>query len=191
MITQEQLRKTTVGWCLLAFVCTVVLLVALTSGGCGARVKHVTNLPPGVTEQQVKNWDSAVGALHRIAATTSTLRQTVIALNKATYVEPGKTEAEKVIPDGRTYIGILSGIGRVDQAQINAANFLKTVPNTWSLATQDKVRAYMRTIGDELAKMNTEGLTGIKNPSSRQQVEQLIGEIQAVAGLVLSLTAGQ
>lgn len=188
MITQKQLCKAAIVWWVFAAGIGLLIGQIIISWGCGARVKHVTNLPPGVTEEQVKNWDSAVGALHRIAATTSTLRQTVIALNKATYTEPGKTEAEKVIPDGKTYIGILSGIAKVDLAQINASNFLKTVPKTWSLSTQEKMRSYMKTIGDELAKMNNEGLTGIKNPSSRQQLEQLIGEIQATVGLVLSLT---
>lgn len=167
--------------------CALAAMFALGFWGCGARVKHVTNLPPGVTEQQVKNWDSAVGGLHKIALTTTTLRQTIIALNKATYTEPGKTEAEKVIPDGKIYIALLSGTARVDQAQIDAANFLKTVPNTWSASTQDKIRAYLNAIVEQIGNMTDQGIIGIKNPASQQQVKQLLGEIRDTAGLILSL----
>jgi hypothetical protein len=165
-----------------------VIIVLLALYGCAARAKHVTNLPPGVSEQQVKNWDSAVAALHKIAITTTTLRQAVIALNRATYTEAGKSEPEKIIPDGKTYIALLSAIARVDQAQIDAANFLKTVPSSWSLSTQEKVRAYMKTIADELAQMNAQGVTGIKSVSAQQQIQQLIAEIQATVGLILSLS---
>ncbi|MGH8864301.1 MAG: hypothetical protein ACREVZ_06610 [Burkholderiales bacterium] len=183
-IPYRQLRKMAVFCFALAL---AIAVFAFMLGGCGARVKHVTNLPAGVTEQQVKNWDSAVGGLHKIALTTTTLRQTIIALNKATYTEPGKTEAEKVIPDGKIYIALLSGTARVDQAQIDAANFLKTVPNTWSASTQDKIRAYMNAIVEQIGNMTDQGIIGIKNPASQQQVKQLLGEIRDTAGLILSL----
>ncbi len=162
-------------------------IVLLGFYGCGARVKHVTNLPPGVTEQQVKNWDAAVANLHKIAVTTSILRQSVIALNQATYTEPGKTEPEKIIPDSKQYVALLSAIARVDQAQIDAAAFLKTVPKAWPISTQEKVRAYMNAITEQLEKMNEQGLTGVKSTSARQQLDQFIGEIRSSVNLILAL----
>src|ERR1700739_884814 len=85
--------------------------------GCAARQKNITNLPAGVTETQVQNWDTAVATLDKIAQTTSTLRQAIIALNQS-----------KVLPDGTVYGSILTSLGKIDQAQIDAVSYLKAQP---------------------------------------------------------------
>jgi len=98
--------------------------VSLLLFSCAAQ-KTVTNLPAGVTQAQVQRWDSAVQDLQKISQLTSTLRQTVIALNKA-----------GVIPDGKTYAAILTSLGKIDQAQIDASTFLQAQPNNWGVSTQ-------------------------------------------------------
>lgn len=155
---------------------TLVALVALVAG-CAARAKNVTNLPAGVTMTQVQNWDAAVANLQKIAATTSTLRQAVIALNKT-----------GAFPDGPAYAATLDGIGKVDQLQIEAANFLQTVPNDWSLPTQQKVQAYVQQIQATLTDITTNGVAGIKDPASQSQISTLISNIGAAAAIIISLT---
>jgi hypothetical protein len=175
------------------YLCSLVLSLSLfvaniPLAGCGARVKHVTNLPTGVTEKQVQDWDSAVANLHKIATVTSTLRKTVIGLNKQTYTIGVGGVPQKVFPDGPEYATALGAIAKVDQTQIAAANFLQTVPKTWPSSTQEKVREYMNTIAEELKKLNAVGATGIHNANSMQQVSQIIGELTSAVGLILSLT---
>lgn len=159
------------GW-----IVTLAAIVAMVAG-CAARAKDVTNIPAGVTQTQVQNWDAAVANLQKIAATTTTLRQAVISLNKT-----------GAFPDGAAYAGTLSGIGRIDELQIAAANFLKGVPNDWSATTQETVNGYVTQIQAILTNLTSSGVVGIKNPQSQQQVTALINEIGAAAAIIIGLT---
>lgn len=154
------------------------LFAAGAVGGCAARVKNVTNLPPGVTLKQVQDWDAAVGNLHKIATVTSTLRQTVIGLNRA-----------GVYGDSKAYIASLRAIAKVDQLQIDAANFLQPMPATFGEAQKAKLRDFMGQIAAEINTLNTQGILGIKNPDSQRQVTQLIAEITAAVNLVLAFAS--
>lgn len=154
---------------------SLILCTMLTLAGCGARVKTVTNLPPGVTQQQAQNYDAAVADLQKLSAATSTLRQSVIALNKA-----------GTFPDGPAYVATLQAIGKVDQFQITAANFLKTVtPATYDSSAKAKLAGYINQISLAVEQLNAAGTTGIKNQQSLQQINTLIAELAALAGLVL------
>lgn len=152
---------------------TIFTIVA----GCAARAKNITGAPSGVTQAQVQNWDAAVANLQKIAATTTTLRQAVIALNKA-----------GAFPDGSAYAGTLAGVGRIDELQIAAAKFLSGVPNDWSATTQATVNGYVTQIQAILTNLTASGVVGIKNPQSQQQVTALINEIGAAASIIISLT---
>ena len=161
----------------LAIVMVAVAAAAIAFTGCAARVKTVTNLPAGVTQKQAQNWDAAVADLHKIAATTSTLRQTVILLNQ-----------KGVIPDGAAYANILTSIGRVDQLQWAGAVLLQGSPNNFSVSVQAQVNSFITSITAELQALNTAGATGIKDPASLQSVNALLGDIAAAANLELALT---
>ena len=155
-----------------------ILVVALTLSGCAARQKTVTNLPAGVTQQQAQNWDSAVANLDKIAQTVSTLRQAVIALNQ-----------QKLLPDGSTYVAILTSIGKIDQAEIDASAFLKAQPQNWGVDAQTKVKNEIAIIQQEIAAINAQQLAGIKSQSAQNQVQQLVNNLSSLATLVLSLTS--
>jgi len=152
--------------------------VALALVGCTARVKTVTNLPAGVSQTQVQNWDSAVADLQKIAQVTTTLRQSVISLNKS-----------GVFPDGPAYANMLAGIGKIDELQIEASNYLQGVPSDWSLATQQKILAETQQIQAILTNITNTGIVGIKDPASQSQVATLISNIGSVAALIIGLTA--
>jgi hypothetical protein len=145
---------------------------ALLMWGCAARVQHVTDLPPGITEQQVKDWDAEVAALHKIASATSSIRQAVIDLHNA-----------GAFPDSPAYIKVLQSIGKVDQLEQAAAEYLQQTPKTFGQPQKDKVKALVAQIGNELndlANLNYFG-TGTK-------ARQYIGEALAAFNLALSLT---
>jgi hypothetical protein len=163
-----------------------IVVVALTLSGCAARQKTVTNLPPGVTQTQVQNWDSAVANLDKIAQTVSTLRQAVITLNQTTVTDASGTH--KILPDGSPYITTLTAIGKIDQAEIDASNFLKAQPQNWGVDAQTKVKNEMAIIQQEIAAINAQGLTGIRNAGAQQQVQQLVNNLSSLAALILSLT---
>jgi len=154
-----------------------VLALSLVFCGCAAK-KTVTNLPAGVTQTQVQQWDSAVQYLNKIATVNTTLRQTVIALNKS-----------GVIPDGKVYGDMLTAIGKIDQAQISASSFLQAYPNTWTPGLATQIQQYVNIISAQLTAITQDGLAGIKDANSQKQVTALIAEITAAANLVLALRA--
>ena len=162
-----------------------VLVVALTLSGCAARQKTVTNLPAGVTQSQAQNWDSAVANFDKIAQTVSTLRQAVIALNQQTVTDSSGTH--KVLPDGATYVAILTAIGKIDQAEIDASNFLKAQPQNWGVDAQTKVKNEIAIIQQEIAAINSQGLTGIKDQNAQNQVQQLVNNLSSLTAVILSL----
>jgi hypothetical protein len=100
----------------------------------------------------------------------------VIALNR-----------QGVFPDGPEYATALQVLGKVDQIQLSASAFLKQTPNTFSDSTRAKVKEFMDQISEQITKLNTSGVTGIKNADSQQQVAQIIGEITGAISLILSL----
>ncbi len=183
MISQKTLGRLTVGFTL-TFVIGALAL-AFTLGGCAARQKNVTNLPAGVTQAQAQAWDTAVANLDKIAQTVSTLRQSVIALNKATVTDANGTRA--VFPDGKQYAAALTTIGKIDQLEIDAANFLKAQPQNWSLSTQQKVQKDTVQIQALLQELVTQQITGIKNPNAQSQVQGLIAQLGGLATAILSL----
>lgn len=156
----------------------VVLLSCFAYMGCAARVKTVSNLPAGVSNSQVIEWDAAVANLERIASATSGARQSVIALNKA-----------GAFPDGAAYAITISDIAKIDQAQIIAARFLETVPNSWGKGTQQAVSSYITEIQAAVSEITDTGLAGIKDQSSRNQVQAFTQTIAAAANLILGLIA--
>jgi hypothetical protein len=157
---------------ILAFTASALALAAL---GCAPRVKNVTNLPAGVTQTQVQAWDSAVADLHKVAATTSTLRQSVIAIH-----------AQGLFPDAK-YAETLRAIVNVEVLEINAANFLQKTPNTFGETQKQFVTAQMNAILQELRQAIPEGLLAVKNANSQKQLNTLLAEVQAAVNLVLAL----
>lgn len=150
---------------------------ACTLAGCAARVQHVIDLPAGVTEQQAKDWDSAVANLHKIAATTSTLRKSVIALRN-----------DGVFPNDDAYASALQVLGKIDQIQVAASDLLRQQPKAFGQPQRQQIALYMQMVSAELKLLNTAGATGIKNADSRKQFDDLVSEITGLAGLVLNLT---
>ena len=161
-------------------ICTLWLACALTVAlaGCAARAKNITSIPAGITQTQVQNWDAAVAYLQKISQVTTTLRQSVISLNKS-----------GIFPDGPAYANTLAGIGKIDELQIEASNYLQGVPSDWSLATQQKILAETQQIQAILTNITNTGIVGIKDPASQSQVATLISNIGSVAALIIGLTA--
>lgn len=144
--------------------------------GCAARVKTVTDLPAGVTQTQAQQWDTAVANLHKIATVTSTLRTSVIALNKA-----------GTFPDGAAYATALQTIQKIDQIQLAASAVLRQAPQNFDAPTKTKIADYMQQISAQIATLNTQGVTGIKDPAGVQSINSMINDLSAAASLVLAL----
>jgi hypothetical protein len=162
-------------------VVATVFVVAVLAGvmalaGCAARVTTVTGLPANVTQQQAQQWDTAVASLHKIAVTTSSLRQAVVALNE-----------QGVFPDGMAYANTLHSIAKIDQLQLAASTLLRQAPQNFGAPVKTQITGYLQQISTEITALNQQGVTGIKNPASQQQVAGLISEITSAAALVLAL----
>jgi len=153
-----------------------VLLVCVSLAGCAARVKNVTDLPPGVTQKQAQDWDVAVQDLNKIAAITTTARTSIIELHTA-----------GLLKDGPQYVTALTVVGKMDELQLAASNVLKQSPNNFTDSTKAKVKDYLMQISAQIQTLNQTGVTGIKNPNSQQQISDLITQITALVTLILSL----
>ena len=158
----------------------VLLVVSCGLAACAARVKNVTGLPPGVTLTQAQDWDAAVADLHKVAATVSTLRQTLTDLHGASY------DGKPVLSD-EYYADALRAVAHIDLLELSAENVLRQSPQNFSLTAKQQVGAYIQQILTEVEKLNSTGATGIKNPASLDKVNGLLADIAAVIKLVLSL----
>ena len=154
---------------------TLSLAAALLFSGCAARTKNVTNLPPGVTLAEVQSWDKEVAALHKMATITSSVRQGVIGIQKA-----------GAFPDSAVYVNALRAIGKVDQLELAASDYLRSTPEYFGQPQKDKIRGMLNDIAGELEGLNVQSLAGIKNAQTKQQVSNLVAELVATLNLALS-----
>jgi hypothetical protein len=157
--------------------CLSAALFTFSLAGCAARVAHVTNLPAGVTEAQAKNYDAAVGDLHKVALVTTTLRQTVLDLRGA-----------GLFPDDTAFVTAIRSIAKIDEYQQAASAYLRDAPEYFAEPQQQKIRDIFNSITAEIQRLNSAGVTGIKNPGSQGKVNQLITELTSVVNLVLALS---
>jgi hypothetical protein len=160
---------------LLALFLGVTVFLVFWLAGCGARVKNVTSLPPGVTLAEVQNWDKEVAALHKIATVTTSLRQGIIGLQKA-----------GAFPDGAAYVNALRAIAKIDQLELAASDYLKQQPEYFGQPQKDKIRGMLADIGAEIESINVQSLAGIKNADTKKEVTSLVTELVAVLNLALS-----
>ena len=65
--------------------------------------------------------------------------------------------------------------------------FLQTVPNSWPTSTKTQIATYMSGISAALQQLNTQGVTGIKNSNSLNNVNTFISEITSSVTIILSL----
>jgi len=178
MITQQNLRKAIA-------ICAILFLVGVGTLLIGCQHQAVTNVPTGVTVNQVQAWDSANKDLATIATLTHTAQQLVQTLNQTTVTVNGVQTV--VFPSGGAYNATLTDLAKIDQAQIQAAEFLKTVPQNWSADTKTKIASYITTITAALADATANGLVGVKNSTSQAQLQQFLNDIAATANLISQL----
>jgi hypothetical protein len=155
-----------------------VLAVAVSCAGCAARVKNVTDLPTGVTQQQAQNWDAAVRNLHEIATTTSNIRQAIIGLRNA-----------GAFPNNDAYAAALQGVARIDQIQLAASDLLKQQPQAFGQPQKQQIALYMNLITGEIEKLNAAGATGTKNPETVKQFNDLLTSLTNLVKITLALTS--
>ena len=148
-------------------------LLALTVG-CATKNVTVTNTPTGVTSVQVDAWTSAINDLTQAQTFTHTALTTVVGLNR-----------RLAFPDGPAYAATINGFGRAEQLEIEAAQFLKTVPNDWSQSTSTKILSYTNQILAQMQIALANGTVG--SPNSASTITDMIGQIVAVIKLVQSL----
>lgn len=154
----------------------LAVVLACTLSGCAARVKNVTNLPPGVTVKQAQDWDAAVADLHKVASLVSTARKTLGELH-----DYGAATNDY-------YVEALRAIAHIDQLELSAEAVLRQAPQHFTDTTKGQVKSYVDQIATELQKLNGEGATGIKNADSLSKMNGMIGEVVAVVNLILTLT---
>lgn len=178
MIPEKQLRSAAILFASLFVAGAMILAFAL--GGCGSRVKAVTNLPPGVTLKEVQDWDAAIADLHKVASIVSRVHKAVTDLHAAQY------DGKPVLSD-EYYAEAIRTVAHIDQLELSAESVLRKSPQNFSETTKQQVAGYVSQISTELQHLNSMGATGIKNPKSLQQVNNLLGEVTAVVALILNL----
>jgi len=154
----------------------LAFFLCLLAVGCSARVKNVTNLPPGVTQQEVIAWDSEVAALHKAAAATTALRQGVIGLEHA-----------NAFPDTVAYVAALRAVAKIDQAQLAASDYLRQAPQHFGQPQKAKVKGILDAISAELQTLNVQSMAGIKNADHQKQLTTLVSDVTAAVDIALAL----
>ena len=177
-------RKNLLRWGIGLLSLSALGLALLLAGGCAARQSTITNLPTGVTQSQVQTWDMAVKNLDTIANTVSTVRQLTQSLCGATVTTSAGT-SQVMTPAACALI--LTDIGKIDQAEIEAANVLNAIPNTWGASTSSQIAQYIAIITSAAADITTNGLAGIKNPSAQAQVQGFLATINAAVKVIALL----
>lgn len=158
----------------LAVLYTLVFTIVLWAG-CH-KVK-VTNTPTGVSAQAVANWYQAVGTLKTIQDADSQLAQT------ATNLRPQ-------FPDEASYLATKEALGRLAQIDIEAAGFLKTVPQNWNQDIQTKMKSYFAAAFAALQDANNHGMTKIKDQKSLATINGFLGTLSQAVQFGINLTGG-
>lgn len=154
-------------------------LVLLTLAfGIGCHHVTVTGTPPGVSAQAVANWYQAAGALKTIQDTVSGATNSAVSL-KADF------------PSASGYQATLLALGKLSQTDIEAANYLKTVPQNWNQPIQTQLNGYFTQMSKTLQDATSNGITGVKNPQKQAEVNALIGTLTQAIQFGLTLTGGQ
>jgi hypothetical protein len=161
-----------------SWISAVSLLLLLTSG-CGKKTV-VVNAPTGVNAVTVANWYKATGAFSQIADLTQQGEQTLRQANTS-----------GILPDGEYYQKLLRGFGQIAITQRSAAEYLKSVPNTFGAPVQARVGGYTKAIQGFVNDLVSLGVVGIKDPNTQQLVSAFISEIGAAVNFVLTFTTAE
>jgi hypothetical protein len=159
-------------WCTSIAVQVVLALMF----GCAARVKTVSNLPPGVTQKQAQDWDTEVATLGKVATATSALRQAVIGLERA-----------GAFPDTVAYVKALQSVAKIDQAELAASAYLKEQPQYFGVTQKQKVQGLLNDIGAQIQGLNLETLVGIKDAEQQKTLSKTVGELVSLVNIALAL----
>jgi hypothetical protein len=162
----------------------VTLLAVMPVVSCGPKNVTVSNLPANVPQSAVVSWLGATQKLDEAYSATHTVQVAVIQLNKT----PG-ADGKMLFPDGPIYGNALTSIGKAEILERDAALFLKTVPNDWSLSTTQKITTITIEVLTELSSASSQAVLGIKNSASAQQIVNLISNIINIIKIVQSLSA--
>jgi hypothetical protein len=149
------------------------LSATLFLAGCAARVKNVTNLPPGVTLAEVQSWDKEVAALHKIASGTSAVRQGILGLEQA-----------GAFGNSQEYVKALVAVAKIDQLELVASAYLKQNPQHFGQAEKSKITGMLQEIGGQITAL--ESVAAIKNADTKNQISTLVAELVATMNLALS-----
>lgn len=151
-----------------------VTVGSVVETGCHRKVV-VTNLPAGVTNQQVTNWYTAVGAFKEAAQTTKKLTDAAIALHTD-------------FPDEATYQKTLQALGEMAQVEAQAALFLDTVPQNWNQSTATQVKNYTDQLSKQAQIALDDGLAHVKNSTTLTAIQTTISLLRAAITTVITLT---
>ena len=155
----------------------VLALLTFVTPGCHRQVV-VTNTPAGVSPNAVANWYAATGEFKLAADYTKQLTEATIAL----HAEGG------VFPDEDTYQKTLAALGRAAQIEVQASQFLNTVPNNWNQDISKQVAGYANDLATQVQLALDDGLAHVKNQDKLSALKTtmtlLHGVIATIAKLV-------
>ncbi len=156
---------------------TLIFLVLGFASSC--RHQAIVNLPTGVSNAQVNNWVNTTNSLKDVQSATHGVLTAAVDLNHS-----------GVISNNDKYVAALGALGRANQIEVEFAQFLKTVPNDWSLPVKTKAAAYTQQILTQLGAANDSGVLNVKNPKTGQSLSDSIGAAIRVLKLILQLSTG-
>lgn len=159
-------------------VSVLVILTLMASTGCQKKV-HVTNLPQGVSEGEVKTWLTAVGAVKRIGELDKQATQALVSLHNI-------QRNDKPLIPGDKYAATLRFFGRLSQAGINADNILHKTPEYFGKDVQTQIKGATDDIFAELQQQDMVSMTGVSSPEIKN-LQALVGELQGTAKILVSL----
>lgn len=163
----------------------VLFLLPLSFATTGCKKKTVVvNAPQGTDAAQVANWYKATGAFSQVADLVQQAEQTLRQANQT------KTaDGTSILQDGEYYQKLLRTFGQIAITQRSAAEYLKTVPNTFGATTQARVDGYAKAIQGFVQDLVTSGVAGIKDKTMQDAVNNLITEIGAAVQFVLTFAS--
>ncbi len=156
-----------------------LLLVSVTlAPACRRKQVRVTNLPEGVSEQEVQNWFTATGAMRTIAKSMVHAQDFVIQLNRA-----------GVFPDGEPYRRTMVSFKRIAEEGQRVDAFLENYPNRFGGNIQTKLREFADFARAELDQAIVDGSLGIKNENSQESFRAILRSVDIALTIILSLTS--
>jgi hypothetical protein len=145
----------------------LIAVLLVTVDACHKK-QNITNVPPGVSTNEVQSWYTATGVLQTVADTGDKGLDLVISLNR-----------QGVFPDSPAYKQTIQSFKAIGQLGLDTKKAMEEAPQKFGQPQRDQLGDFSNKVSAELQKLTSSGLVGVKDPDSQKKITTFINLINS------------